>query len=84
MQERLTNYVGDIEERCVFCNQPQREHFVNVGKINGETYLHHLPCEQQMDALRITKTAKSRSVPLFLRQFFIAASRSLRTEEDKP
>lgn len=51
MREKLTNYEDDIEVHCQYCNQPQREHFVNVGEINGETFLHHWPCKAQINTL---------------------------------
>ena len=46
------NFDGDWDDLCPFCNEPQRIHQINLGELEGVTYLHRQPCEEQKYKIR--------------------------------
>lgn len=84
MKERLTNFEGDAEVSCAFCNKPQRDHFVNVGEIDGETCLHHWPCSEQIATLWVHDTSSPGVVVRLLRYLFASRTKSLPIADKSP
>lgn len=39
---------ANFGEYCLFCCQPQRQHFVTSNEIDGEIYFHYQPCSEQI------------------------------------
>lgn len=70
MKVKFTNFEGDVNALCNFCHKPQRNHFIDVGVVAGERYMHHQPCEAQMKSLGAATGPRSARMPRLLRQLF--------------
>ncbi len=70
MDVTFTNFDGDTNEPCAFCGKPQHTHFVDLGRIDGQRYAHHLPCDAQMKTLGVDIAPRKKRVARFLEQLF--------------
>lgn len=70
MKVKLTNFEGDLNALCRFCHKPQRSHFIDVGMVAGERYMHHQPCDAQIKSLGIDVSPRAGRMPRLLRQLF--------------
>lgn len=75
MDVNFTNFEGDIDTLCPFCNKPHRDHFVDAGTVDGQRCMHHQPCEEQMKSLGIEFAPKAARIPRLLRQLFVSRDR---------
>ena len=48
METKYTNFDGDWNEPCSYCGRPNLSHQVNAGVHDGITYIHHQPCDEQL------------------------------------
>ena len=48
MAINYTNFDGDWNAPCAYCGKPNLSHQVSAGAIDGITYLHHQPCDEQL------------------------------------
>lgn len=55
MRIKYTNFDGDWDADCPFCGNPQRDHQVDNGELDGIRYIHRQPCREEQR--HITKQA---------------------------
>lgn len=55
MPIEYTNYDSDWDAECAFCRNPQRDHQVDLGELDGVRYFHRQPCPEEQR--QITKRA---------------------------
>jgi len=48
METKYTNFDGDWNEPCPYCGKSNLSHQVSAGAIDGITYIHHQPCDEQL------------------------------------
>lgn len=49
MQIRYTNFDGDWSVDCTHCGNPQRDHQVDAGELDGIRYIHRQPCIEEQN-----------------------------------
>ena len=63
MMIKYTNFDGDWDAVCNFCNKPQHDHQVEVGEFEDVRYIHRQPCSEERghiskQALKRVNTAR--------------------------
>lgn len=48
MEIKYTNFDGDWNTPCEYCGKPNLTHQVNAGVHDGVKYVHHQPCDEQL------------------------------------
>ncbi len=70
MDIKVTNFDGDLDSPCSYCQKPHRSHLTEVGVIAGEMYWHREPCEAQIDALELARAPANGLLPKLFRNLF--------------
>lgn len=64
MKIEYTNYDGDWEEKCPYCGKTQKEHQVNLGTLDGITYVHRQPCKLKQKEITRKAIIKANTIRL--------------------
>ena len=52
MKIEYTNFDGDWDDPCPYCQNPQRDHQKKIGEHEGTTFIHRQPCEEEQYEIR--------------------------------
>lgn len=63
MEIKYTNFDGDWNELCAYCGKPNRSHQVNAGIRDGITYIHHQPCDEQLQQAKLCAVGRPGILP---------------------
>ena len=63
MEIKYTNFDGDWNASCVYCGKPNQSHQVNAGMRDGVTYIHHQPCDEQLQQAKLCAGARRGILP---------------------
>ncbi len=78
MEIKYTNFDGDWNALCEYCGKPNQNHQISAGVHDDVKYVHHQPCDEQLQHSK--KCAVPRGfVPRLLQR--IQARRALRPQK---
>lgn len=48
MEIKYTNFDGDWSALCEYCGKPNENHQISAGVFDDVKYIHHQPCDEQL------------------------------------
>lgn len=52
MKIKCSNFGGDWDSLCPYCNEPQRNHQYYLGDFDGIRHISRMPCEKEKHQIR--------------------------------
>ena len=49
---KYTNFDGNWDDKCPYCDKPQKEHQVQLGELDNIQYIHRQPCPEEQHQIK--------------------------------